>query len=501
TQKECPRAIPISTAPKATALPAMHPSANPTDGSVNNGTVAPTPNTTPHGSSSLGETPQTGQKRGHSQLEPFPAGGLRVNFVTGEPAKKPRTASTNPPPSETRADEDGDQPMSAEGKRLQQLQELEKKKAADKDALETKKANIKAFMDKYGGETQRSDNGTIRLITAKHPRYADPQSWVRFAIEFGPTTDALLKQLAAQTENWAWVQVYKHPNPNAGHLDFFNRAMRKVEGWNSEPGFLAGDYTPMLIKKQNGHTAAPFLVICETADAKMRLLKMGNFAYIYEEKEVAFFIQGPHSCGNSLVLEFSNAPASEEHLIKGAFWALKDVILWKEKSSDKCEAASFRIAKLDTPTVKGTRWLVAVKPDFKVLAEGWKYPEQAGDYGSTGEIQIKKPAWCKHCVSWSHDERYCEWWSEQTVTERGVAPIDYYRLHWKDHNTFTIRTEVDGQGKAKTVVETTKATSHPSLSEQHGGPKKGPGSGRGGFGGGPSAPRGTTNNGRGWART
>lgn len=423
--------------------------------------------------------PKVGQKRktGHDLIEPAPMGGIRYNFVTGKEVapKKPRIGEA--PPSASHVDADGDQPMTAEEKRKQLQAEKEKREAS-----------IKAFKDKYARDTQKKETGAIRWIQQHHPRYTDYQSWSTMAIDFGPTADLLLKQMEKQTEDWVWVQVYKNPTPNATHVELFGKAMAKIEGWKSEPGFHAGDYHPMLIKKSNGNTAPTILVSCDTKDAKTRLLKLGSFAYVMEEREVAFFVQGPTACGNALVLEFYNAPASEEHLIRGAFLALKEVILWKENSEEKSEAVAFRFAKLDTSIGRGSRWLVAVKPDFDVIASGWQYPEQAGDYGSTGEIQIKKPEWCKHCVSWSHEERYCEWWRESTVTSTTVAPPNFVHLQWKDHTTFTFRKEKDDDGKEKVQVATTKATNHPSLPDPLFGRARG--SGRGGFGRGTGTPRG-----------
>lgn len=340
----------------------------------------------------------TRQKRALSQVDPRPAGGIKYSFTSGQPLKFRKVdpkddVSTSRTTGEA---EDTDEHMKTGNAAEKRDEEKAKKEERDR--------KIATFLSRYGGSTQEEGSGAIKTIGSSHghPRYTPYREWTNEVKTNADILDRLLDQQDKQEENWVWMQVYKTQTPEEVHIQHFKGALGRVERWQSDPDFKADDYEPMLVKKPRGNNYPVIPVFCKTKEARGRILKLGSFTYLRDDREHAFFIQGPTSIGSMMILEFWNAPLSEEHFLKGVFRALKDIILWKNDSQeDQLEAVHLQFAKIPWTDkqqgAKGNRWQVAFCPDPAEIGK-WRYPETAGNYGATGEILIKTPFWCHLCI-------------------------------------------------------------------------------------------------------
>lgn len=63
-------------------------------------------------------------------------------------------------------------------------------------------------------------------------------------------------------------------------------------------------------------------------------------------------------------------------------------------------------------------------------ASSWEIPKHLGN-GTRGLIEVKRPPICSHCISASHAQNLCNWWSEDTVAGSKIRPKEFLETTWE----------------------------------------------------------------------
>ncbi|KAG9022298.1 hypothetical protein FRB95_000402 [Tulasnella sp. JGI-2019a] len=222
---------------------------------------------------------------------------------------------------------------------------------------------------------------------------------------------------------WMWATVYNHQHPDDADAEMLLSAIGYHILMKNLPQLVGEDLEAKIYKRPNGLSVGTICLFCSKAAKDLLTAEFTIFAFHEKGIDHIFFLQGPKSWGQRIVLDITNGPTVLSELIEGINNSLKDII----KLNKDGEPSSLCITHLDwvnpllapgiaphiivdPKQVRTGNWRLSFTPNKEALKE-WKVPTQLGGYPSHGSVVCSEPPFCISCCSFSHQKEHCNWWS------------------------------------------------------------------------------------------
>ncbi|KAG8899413.1 hypothetical protein FRB99_006744 [Tulasnella sp. 403] len=345
----------------------------------------------------------------------------------------------------------------------------------DKEA-EIKRLN-EEFRSLFAAPVQEEKSAAVRYLptfsTLQSDRFTPPPILERHC------HCTLLRTSWAAGSPWAYVGVYNNHEPTQVHASHLKAALKHIEVIQTVEDFDANEYSIHVMTDNKRWPAPILIVLCNDSNALGRLVLLRGFSYNAENRDHTFFIQGPDSWGNRVVLDITNAPRNRNHVLEGIARHLDDVIEWKINDDTQRVPSFFRIAQIttqsqpsgkpqgkpqsdpqDDPTPAGAqdkttsgKWRVSFHAKIPDPMK-WKAPRSASMHNTRGNVTISLPQLCQACISLSHSSRECTWWNEPGVLPTAKRPWTHIPTKWHKVTHFPPLGQTKGKGKeSKLIVE------------------------------------------------
>ncbi|KAG8978875.1 hypothetical protein FRB93_010527 [Tulasnella sp. JGI-2019a] len=137
---------------------------------------------------------------------------------------------------------------------------------------------------------------------------------------------------------WMWVTVYNCQHPDDANAEMLLSAIRYRILMKNLPQSVGKDLEAKIYKRPNGSSIGTICLFCSKAAKDLLAAEFTIFAFHEKGIDCIFFLQGPKSWGQRIVLDITNSPTVLSELVKGINNSLKDIIkLNKEgKPSSLC---------------------------------------------------------------------------------------------------------------------------------------------------------------------
>ena len=269
------------------------------------------------------------------------------------------------------------------------------------------------------------------------------------------------KKLIAAGLPWVWVQVYANPTPGTPEANHLMAAIRHMEAKSLVAGIKASDYNILLRRGKDNKPLHSLLVVCQSKQARTRIVENKGLAYNNGEgTDMTFFVGDVPSYGNAVVFRIQNGPRDPKRVAMLCYRAFEDVILWKENTESSKIPVALGVARDERPEAEarpikplpktrgskpdatlekvepkqpGNRWIVRFRPDPKVFNAGWQLTKGFTEQG--GEVRFLTPKFCTACISFSHERHNCGWWNHINALEpkdpSKTRDSAYFLHEWK----------------------------------------------------------------------
>ncbi|KAG8921845.1 hypothetical protein FRC01_014848 [Tulasnella sp. 417] len=233
---------------------------------------------------------------------------------------------------------------------------------------------------------------------------------------------------------FVWVSVFKTTNVTDTEVDLFREGVACAAADKVIADLNPEDYTCQVLPDPGRCSA--FLVSVADKDAMERILKKRVWTVRKKEKQASFFINRDDSWGSHIILDINSGGANfENDVLPRLYGVIGSAFETKKPKKPRTVAftdLAYHRVTLSDHTHKGTRgitWRVKFKPSESARVTTWKYPAKTG-YGNRGAIEIKTPPFCPHCVSYSHQQAMCQWWSETLMAGTHGRPAHQIDVAW-----------------------------------------------------------------------
>lgn len=242
-------------------------------------------------------------------------------------------------------------------------------------------------------------------------------------------------------KEFVWVSVYKTMTITESEVILFAEGLKIAKEEAVIADFDPSHYATEVPPKG----AKAFLVSVANADALKRLMKNKVWTVRTKSKSATFFLSHDDTWGTHVIYDIHNGGAD----------FVKDVLprLYRHcgaaiatKETDKRNAVAFRdLAYHKVPRndkthkgAKGIVWRVRFHATPDANRTTWQAPRHLG-ISSKGTVEVRRPPLCSHCISYSHPQNLCKWWTDDLVAGSKTTPENFMETTWVDVGTVSLQ--------------------------------------------------------------
>lgn len=285
---------------------------------------------------------------------------------------------------------------------------------------------------------QEEEKGTLSFPNASFPRCIPTRSLWRDML----ANDSIAYQvteLIIAGRFFVWANVYKATNVGDSDVHLWDEGLKMAKEYNLIKGFDPEEYHST--QAATGHSA--FLIACKTQEAHARLLLHKTWTVRTKSKAATFFLAGDESWGSHVIYDIHGGGANFATDILPKLWrhcgsAIAQAKTEKKKTIAFRDLAFYRVPH-NANTHKGATgivWRVRFLPTPLACSNGWKAPHAIG-FTNRGLVTMRRPPTCSHCISNSHGQNLCQWWTEGLMAGSKTRPDHYEEVKWTEVQSAT----------------------------------------------------------------
>ncbi|KAG8901180.1 hypothetical protein FRC00_008563 [Tulasnella sp. 408] len=299
---------------------------------------------------------------------------------------------------------------------------------------------LKAVRSLKIAPTQEEEKGTLSFPNASHPRCVHTRTLWSDVLADDATATSLTPHII-NGHYFTWVNTYRVMQPADAEVNLFMEGLGLAKKYELIKGFEDSEYEIV----QAAKACKAFLVICETKAAHTRLHLHRTWTVRMPNKAATFFLSNDESWGSHVIYDVHGGGADfikdvlpKLHRACGA--AITQVKATKPKSIAWKDLAYYQVPH-NANTHKGAKgitWRVRWTPTPTACANAWRAPHNIG-FTNRGSVVMRHPPMCTHCISYSHGQNLCQWWTEGLVAGSKTRPDHFEDVKWVDVDQITWR--------------------------------------------------------------
>ncbi|KAG8965704.1 hypothetical protein FRC00_003179 [Tulasnella sp. 408] len=223
---------------------------------------------------------------------------------------------------------------------------------------------------------------------------------------------------------FVWVNVYRAMKVTTPDIDLFTEGLKMAKEYGLVKGFDHDEYELI----QTHKPSKAFMVVCKSQESHTRLLLHKVWTVRTKYKSATYFLANDESWGSHVIYNIHGGGANFVADVLPKVYRYCGSAITKV-DANKPRTIAFRdLAYYKVPhnanTHKGATgitWRIKFTPTASACENAWKAPHGIG-FSNRGSVTMRKPPLCSHCISNSHGQNLCQWWTEGLVAGSKTRP-------------------------------------------------------------------------------
>ncbi|KAG9032833.1 hypothetical protein FS837_002619 [Tulasnella sp. UAMH 9824] len=230
---------------------------------------------------------------------------------------------------------------------------------------------------------------------------------------------------------FVWVYVYKTMNVTQADLELLLVGLQLAQSELLIKGFSPADYAYHPLPGP----AKAILLNTQSKPAYDRLLQKKVWTVRTKTKAATFFFSPDETWGSHVVFDIHGGGSDfEKDILPRLYRTCGSAMARKPTQEAKVifEDLAYYLVPPSEAThkgAKGTIWRVSFHPSADGNKASWKIPRNLGNT-SRGVVEVRRAPMCPHCISYSHQPHFCQWWREGLVAGSKTKPKDFVDAKW-----------------------------------------------------------------------